>query len=125
MAAAIEVTGLKELNRALLDLGDDLSDLKNANEALGRIVSNRAAALVPVRTGRLQRTIKPVRSNKKVQIAAGSSSVPYAPIIEFGWGKRNIKAQSYLYRAANELRSEIKIKFEDNIKDLIKKYNLD
>jgi len=125
MAAAIEVKGINELNRALLGLGDDLSDLKDANEALSKIVANRATALVPVRSGKLKGTIKSVRSPKKVQIAAGSSTVPYAPIIEFGWGKRNIKPQSYLYRAANELRAEIKEKFTNNISDLIKKYNLD
>jgi len=125
MAAAIEVKGIKELNRTLLDLGSDLSDLKDANEALSKIVANRAAALVPVRKGTLKGTIKSVRSPKKVQIAAGSSSVPYAPIIEFGWAKRNIRPQSYLYRAANELRDEIKTRFANNISDLIKKHNLD
>ena len=125
MVAAIEVKGLKELNRALLNVGDDLSDLKNANEALGKIVADRAAALVPVRTGKLKKTIKAVRSDKKVRIAAGSASVRYAPIIEFGWGKRNIRPQSYLYKAAGQLREEIKTKFEDNIKELIRKYDLE
>ncbi len=125
MAAAIEVTGIRELNKALKSVGDDFEDLKDANQQLGLIVANRAAALAPVRSGKLASSIKTNRAKNKVTISAGRASVPYAGVIEYGWGKRNIKKQPYLNKSVNENKEQIKLKYEQNIKDIIKKYDLD
>ncbi len=125
MVAAIEVTGIRELNKALKGVGDDFEDLKDANALLGQSVANRASAIVPVRTGRLQSSIKTNRAKNKVTISAGRASVPYAGVIEYGWGKRNIRKQPYLNKAVNEKKGEIKEKYEENIKNIIKKYDLD
>ena len=125
MAAAIEVTGIRELNKALKGVGDDFEDLKDANALLGQLVAGRATALVPVRSGKLQSSIKTNRAKNKVTISAGRASVPYAGVIEYGWGKRGIKARPYLNKAVNEKKGEIKEKYEENIKNIIKKYDLD
>ena len=125
MAAAIEVTGIRDLNRALKGVGDDFEDLKDANALLGQLVANRATALVPIRSGKLQSSIKTNRAKNKVTISAGRASVPYAGVIEYGWGKRGIKARPYLNKAVNEKKGEIKEKYEENIKNIIKKYDLD
>ncbi len=125
MAAAIEVTGIRELNKALKGVGDDFEDLKDANQLLGQLVANRATALVPVRSGKLASSIKTNRAKNKVTISAGRASVPYAGVIEYGWGKRGIKARPYLNKAVNEKKGEIKEKYEENIKNIIKKYDLD
>lgn len=125
MAAAIEVTGIRELNKALKGVGDDFEDLKDANQLLGQLVANRATALVPVRSGKLASSIKTNRAKNKVTISAGRASVPYAGVIEYGWGKHGIKARPYLNKAVNEKKGEIKEKYEENIKNIIKKYDLD
>ena len=125
MAAAIEVTGIRELNKALKGVGDDFEDLKDANALLGQLVANRATALVPIRSGKLASSIKTNRAKNKVTISAGRASVPYAGVIEYGWGKRGIKARPYLNKAVNEKKGEIKEKYEENIKNIIKKYDLD
>lgn len=122
---AVEVTGLRECVKALKDLGDDLSDLKEANGTLGREIASRASALAPVRSGRLAASIKSNKAAKKVQIKAGSARVPYAGVIEYGWAARNIRPQPYLRKAAFENKNYIKDKYEENIKDVIRKYNFD
>ena len=125
MAAAIEVTGIRELNKALRNVGDDFEHLKDPNKLLGHLVASRATALVPVRSGKLQSYIKTNPAKNKVTISAGRASVPYAGVIEYGWGKRGIRARPYLNKAVNEKKGEIKKKYEENIKNIIKKYNLD
>jgi len=125
MVAAINTTGIKELEKSLTSLGFDFAELSKANLEIGKIVANRAATLAPKRTGKLANSIKPKPDKTKVRISAGGAGVPYAGVIEYGWAKRNIKKQSYIMKAAGQLKNEIIEKYKNNIDDLIKKYNLD
>lgn len=124
-AVTVKVEGLKETLSALKKLGDNFEDLKDANAELSSTIATKASALAPRLTGALANTIKGNRANKRVQLKAGSARVPYAAVIEYGWPKRNIKAQSYLRRAALEDRNYIVETYEKNIKEVIKKYNFD
>lgn len=122
--AAVRVSGLREVLRALKNAGDDFEDLKDANEAIGAKVANRAAALAPRRTGRLASSISYNRAKSKVTIKAGGSKAPYAGPIEYGWPRRNIESQSYLRRAALDGREDLAQEYEKNIKGIIRKYDL-
>ena len=124
MAAAIQVKGIAELNKAVTSIGFDFSELSEANLAIAKTVADRAATLAPRRTGALAGSIKGVRDKNKVRVSAGNANVPYAGVIEYGWAKRRIKAQPYITKAAAELRDEIKQRYENNIKDIIRKNGL-
>lgn len=124
-AITVKVEGLRETAAALKKLEGGLDDLKDANNALGSEIAARASALAPRRTGALASTIKANRAAKKVSIKAGSARVPYAAVIEYGWNARNIQAQPYLRKAAFENRDYIVNKYEEGIKDVIKKYDFD
>lgn len=102
-----------------------MEDLKTANKTLGTEIAAKAAAIAPRLTGALASSIRANRAQKRVQIKAGNSKVPYAGVIEYGWPRRGIESQSYLRRAAFDNKDYISQKYEDNIKDIIKKYNFD
>lgn len=124
-ALTVKVEGLRETVAAMKKLEGGLDDLKDTNAALGNEIASRASALAPRRTGNLASTIKANRAAKKVSIKAGSAKVPYAGVIEYGWNARNIEPQSYLRKAAFENREFIVQKYEEGIKDVIRKYDFD
>jgi hypothetical protein len=123
--AVVKVIGLNETLSALKRLGSDFEELKDANKELGDTIASRATALAPRLSGRLASSIKSNRAKKRVTIKAGSASVPYAGVIEYGWNRKGIAPQPYLRKAAFERRDYIKETYEDNIQSLIKKYNFD
>lgn len=122
--AEVQVKGLNEALRALKAFGDDMNDLKDANQELGSTIASRASALAPKRSGALAGSIRANRAQKKVQIKAGGAAVPYAGVIEYGWAARGIRPQSYLRRAAFSNKDYIATKYEENIQRSIQKYNL-
>jgi hypothetical protein len=124
MVAAIQVSGIKELNRSLTEIGFDFRELQQANLSIGKIVADRAATLAPRKTGKLAKSIKAKPDKSKVRVSAGGAGVAYAGVIEYGWTKRNIRPQPYIRKAADQLRQVILEKYKSNINQLIRKYNL-
>jgi len=102
-----EVEGLRELRKALKAAGDDLRDLREANRSVGEIVQHEAWRLVPVRTGQLQRTIRAAGAVGFAAVRSGTVRVPYAGPIHFGWAKRGIEPNPFLYDAADNRKAEV------------------
>jgi hypothetical protein len=101
----VRVIGIDRLTRTLRAAGDDLSDLKDANAAAGRMVAGAAQGTVPRRSGRLASTIRASRQARRAQVVAGRASVPYAGPIHWGWPSRGIGAQPFLSEAAQSSES--------------------
>ena len=98
-----EIDGLNKLLRALEKLDDEAKDsFKEAGLKVGRFVADKARGEAPVLSGRLLKTIRPVATRRGAKVRAGSSRVPYAPVIHFGWPKRNIQPNQFLYRAVDK-----------------------
>lgn len=100
MAARLEVDGLRRLRRDLRRLGDDLSDLTDANALVAAIVTAEAAARAPKRTGRLAATVRGNRAKTRASVRVGYARVPYAGPIHWGWPRRGIEAQPFVSQAA-------------------------
>jgi hypothetical protein len=98
-----QIDGLNKLLRALENLDEGAKDsFKEAGLKIGKFVADRAKGEVPVRSSRLQGTIRHVSSRRGARIRAGSARVPYAGVIHFGWRKRNIEPNRFLYRAVDK-----------------------
>lgn len=97
---AVEVEGLKTLRRTLKRAGVSLQDLKDAHAEVAQVVVRAAASRAPVRTGKLVGTDRGSGTATAAVVRAGRASVPYAGPIHWGWPKRGIKAQPWLYDAA-------------------------
>lgn len=127
MAEAIEITveGVKQVQDTLDKLARELENNSTLNKELSSTLAQKASAIAPRLTGALAASVQGNPSEKKAQILAGNEAVPYAGVIEYGWPQRNITAQPYLRAAVNNNMDYIVAKYEDSIKENIKKYNLD
>lgn len=82
----LQVEGAKQLRTTLRRAGDDLGDLKAAHKDAAEIAARASADLAPVKSGRLQRTIRAAGTKTAGIIRAGTKAVPYGPAVH--WGRR-------------------------------------
>ncbi|MFD8496204.1 hypothetical protein [Amycolatopsis sp. NPDC059657] len=120
----VKVEGLKELRTAIRRAKDDdlRKELAQAHKDTADVVARPASAAAPHRSGRLARTVKPSASVKGAIVRAGrGASVPYAGPIHFGWRKRHIRANPFLFRTAGKKRDEYTEVFRDRITRLVRR----
>jgi hypothetical protein len=117
----IRVEGARELRRALKAAGDDLADLKDANQAAAGIVLAEAGTRVPRRSGDLARTGRVNRAAAKANVLYGSAQIPYAAPIHWGWPARNIKAQPWVTDAATASQPAWLQAYADAVQQVVKK----
>lgn len=124
--SGIEVRGLRELRRDFRRAGDDMTDLKDLHKYLADSVAGTAKTLVPVRTGRLKDSIRGMAQKTGAQVAAGNNrksltGVSYAGPIHFGWARRGIRPQPWLYEALDSRRDDVIENYNEEIKQIIKR----
>lgn len=125
MAEEIIITGVKEVKDTLNKLGKDLESNIELNKELSTTLSQKASAMAPRLTGALASSVQGNPSAEKAQILAGSNTVVYAGVQEYGWSEKNIQAQPYLRPAVYNNLGYIIEKYNESIQERIKKYNLD
>ena len=124
---AIRVEGGRELRRKFREAGDDMTDLKDLHRQLADDVAGTAKTKVPVRSGRLRNSVRGSGTKTAARVRAGNNrksgptSVPYAAPIHFGWGRRGIKPQPFLYEALDDRRQEVIDRYNDEIDSIIRK----
>lgn len=98
----IRVEGAANLRRTLRRAGDDLADLKEAHGAAAAIAGSRARGTAPRRSGRLAANVRWSGAAATATVRVGSSTVPYANPIHWGWPKRGIAARPWVSEAARD-----------------------
>lgn len=126
MAEAVQVSiqGIDQAEKAIKSLAKELENNLTLNKELSTTLAQKASAIAPRLTGALASSVQGNPSEKKAQILAGSAAVPYAGVIEYGWPAKNIKAQPYLRAAVNQNMEYIVEKYNESIRENIRKYNL-
>ena len=85
-------------------------------------VAQAARRRAPVRTGTLRNSIRTGKHRYGFVIRVGSKAkVPYAGPIHFGWPKRRIKPNPFLYDALDERRQELHASYANRVQDIIDK----
>jgi hypothetical protein len=103
-ATVVEVVGLREVVRNLERLGTQAEDLKGAFSRVGAKAESHAQSTAPRRTGDLAASVRQSKRKNSVYLYAGKARThpgrwsPYGPIVHFGWGRRGIEAQPWMYR---------------------------
>jgi HK97 gp10 family phage protein len=123
----IQVEGLSELRRSLKRLSKEApKQLREANLAAAEIIIASALPNVPVRTGRLKRTVKALATQTASRMKAGSGTVPYAAAVHWGTGPRpgergphNIRRRAFLWDAREKLLREVRDQYEKELEALI------
>lgn len=120
-APLVLVKGAPELRKSLKRAGEDLSDLKDAHQAVGNLVANTASGIAPRQTGALAGSIRASRSHTYVIIRAGSAGIPYAGPIHWGWPARNIQADPFIMNAAQSAEPEWTALYEREMVQIIER----
>ena len=128
--AGIKVENLKQVLRALREIGVPTAEVGKASQEAADIVANMSRSLVPVRSGKLRSTIKSKRQARKVLVSAGTGkSVPYANPIHWGWFydrnnfvKKNILPNPFFAKALGLTRNEVYKTYFLNMNKLFNKY---
>lgn len=122
----IQIQGLKETQKALRDLSDDLkTEMKSTHKQAAEIVVGAARQVAPFRTGRLAASIRAAAVMTGGRVRVGSAAVPYAGPIHFGWPARRIVPQPFIYDVLDGRRNEIAQLYAHRITGLIDQYGLD
>ncbi len=100
---------------------DGLSDLTALHRDIAERVASDARERAPSLSGRLRGSIKGKGYKTRASVEAGSRLVPYAGPIHFGWPKRNIKPQPFLYDALDRRKGEIVNAYEERVGELVKR----
>jgi hypothetical protein len=99
----LQVEGTRQLRKTLKAAGDDLSDLKDVNQAVATVVANAGRGRAPVRTGALAGSLRPSRAATKASIR---SRLPYAGPVHWGWPAHSISPNPFLADAATQTEPE-------------------
>lgn len=100
--------------------------VRKAERKGATVVSKRGKQTVPKRTGQLMRSVRP-GANAKLGgfVRAGNrKAVPYAKVIHFGWAKRGIRPQPFLYEALDDRRNEVVAEFDKQLETMLKEQGL-
>lgn len=133
---SIEVEGATELRRAIIRAGDKElgKKLKRANLSAAEMVVRSALPNIPVRSGRLQASVKAIASQTSGKARAGAARVPYAAAVHWGEGTgnvnhttgatfgrpaRNIRGRPFLWEAADRMLHQVIEAYEGEIDDLL------
>lgn len=111
-------TAMRELKKCL---GKELSKELTAaiRESAERIIIPAIQQETPVRTGRLRGSVKPGVRVSGMSIRAGTpKGIPYAGPIHFGWKKRNIQPNKFIYRGAQKSLPE----FVEEVQGILREY---
>lgn len=122
--AGFYVSGLSAVTRALLEIGFEVDDLKNAFSSIADEGARQAARFAPKRTGTLAGDIRGNRARSKAVVTAGRVSVPYAGPINYGWAKHNITASGFMQKADEAMQPFALKRLEEEINSQIARRGL-
>lgn len=131
MSRSTKIAGADEVRRKIRNMQDAVSktaaksELKTLHGDAAKIVEQDALGRAPVRSGRLRESIRSSGTQKAGVVRAGFARVPYVGPIHFGWAKRNIRPQPFLYDAKDARRDEVVRSVEQGIDALIRRFDLD
>lgn len=115
--AKIEVTGLRDLQRALREVDAQLpKQLRLVLNEASELVLGYARSHIPSRTGKARSSLKARSSQREARVALGSRAAPYGGWLDFGGeGRRKgrpthrtfIREGRYVYKGLAVHRSDV------------------
>ena len=110
--AQLKIVGLARLISTMKKAGVDMADMKDANVAAARIVAVRADELAPRRTGNLAAALRTPRAQGRARVA---NRLVYAGPIHWGWPKRHIRPQPFIWDAAQQTSEQWMAQYEKDL----------
>ena len=121
--------GLRQTCKALEEAGVDAQDMKSVFASAGRVVMRHVH--YPIKTGRLQQSVRLGVYKNKATVKAGRKAVPYAARIEYGaylnlkdGGRSRIEGHLVLREAVRRGRHEALTTIQSGLAKLCKDNNV-
>jgi len=115
---SIQIRGFEAINRKLRRLGQELEDTRVANAKSGEVIVRRARVHCPVKTGRLQGSIR-VKSIRGGCTVVASEGIIYGPVQHWGWPAHNIRATLFMSKGFAEARPECLAIYDTEIAKMV------
>lgn len=91
-------SGLSEFEREVRRNGADIEDVSEVTRAIAARLASSARSRAPFRGGGLSGSVRSMSTRSSASVTAGTG-IDYAAPIHWGWPRRNIAAQPFLYDA--------------------------
>ncbi|MER5887138.1 hypothetical protein ABT160_25220 [Streptomyces sp. NPDC001941] len=135
-AFTVRVAGMTELQKNIRRLKSrDLNNaVRAANKQAADVVKPEAESTAPkgrrdaksskrYKPGKLAKSVKVTASAKGAQVKAGSAArVPYAAAVHFGYPKRGIKPNRFLFRAMARKSAAVSETYEREISAVVRQH---
>lgn len=118
---AVHPAGLADLQRELRQVKDKELDneLKAIHKALADEVLARALPNVPEASGALKASVRSAGTKRDAIGRAGKASVPYAPIVHWGWPARGVQSRPFLREASLALEADITDRYDQAVATML------
>lgn len=125
MTQTVKVEGLSLLQRRLKVLDETAPKaIKALNRESAEVALPFIRELVPVQSGDLLGTVRAGATARSGYVRAGSSAVPYAPPIHWGWPARDIVASLFLTRGLGAAEPTIVAGWRKGVLELVDEVGL-
>lgn len=115
----VKVEGARQFRATCKKAAIDLSSMKETHWKASALVWRVAVPRTPKRTGRLAASMRNAGTNTAAIVRAGGASVPYAAPIHWGWQKRHIEAQPWIYDTAAETQDQWMAVYEAGVQRVL------
>lgn len=114
---AVKVTGVREVQKALKQLGAEAADLKSAHLAVSSLLVPGIGQRTPRRSGALAASWQAGATKTRARI---TTPLRYGGVIEYGWPKRGIEPARMVRDTVDASHSEILATYTDELDKLSK-----
>lgn len=98
----VRVEGARQLRAALKRAEGGLADLRAVNARAAAVAAVAGRTEAPRQTGALAASVRSSGTQAAAIVRAGSTAVPYAAVIHYGWAARHIRPNPYLLEGAEQ-----------------------
>ena len=96
----------------------DLKDFKAINRLIAENVANEARGRAPRDTGTLAGDVRAGATKTRAYVSVGRKRIRYAGPIHFGWPKRNIEPNPFLYEAMDSRADDVREVYAKRVDEL-------
>jgi hypothetical protein len=122
---SLRIPGLRELQKALKDLGATNKEMGEASFKAGTITANALKGIMTPdkKTGKLLSTVKALKMGTKVVVKMGNNTTAkYAGLQNFGSRRKNVEGRYWMQMAIRRTRQLVLDTYLDELQKLVKKY---
>lgn len=111
----LDARGCGRLARTLKAAGADMQDLKDSYRRAADVAKPAIVREAPRLSGTLRRSVRAGATQRAGMVRAGSSKVPYAGPINFGWPGHHITGAYFMGKGLDATQDQINDIFADAI----------